>query len=84
MPRSICRQASKVPLWTPDPLGDPPDVVSLAGWKKLRSDPHGYEARPDRTLPAASSTIAARWEEHPVADGEALMFSQRYGLPPHP
>ncbi len=69
-------------FWTPDPIGDPPDVVSLAGWKKLRSDPFGHEARPDQVLPPGAS-IAARWEEHPVADGETLMFSQRYGLPPH-
>ncbi len=69
-------------FWTPGTTGDAPDVVSLAGWKGLRGDLLGHEARPDKTLPAGAA-LAARWEEHPVADGETLTFSQHYGLPPH-
>ncbi len=57
-------------------------MVSLAGWKKLRGEPFGHVARPDKVLPAGAA-IGARWEGHPVADGELIMFTQLYGLPPH-
>jgi hypothetical protein len=69
-------------LWSPGPTGNPPDVVSLAGWASLRSDPFGYEAQPDVALPAAAA-LAARWSDRSVAPGEAISFSEWYGLPPH-
>jgi len=69
-------------FWSPSSFGDAPDAVSLAGWKKLGSDPLGHEARPDRTLPAAAA-LAARWNERPIAPGETLSFAERYGFPPH-
>ncbi len=70
-------------FWSPGPLGDPPDVVSVAGWKELRAAPFAHEARPDWTLPLAAA-LAARWNDRPIAPGETLTFTERYGFPPHP